>query len=232
MASDAHVSKQALLPGGTGQDSLLLDHGYEVFVHSGGRVDVGLHGARVSWHIGDLTNDVFLNEMLAASAPDKIYNPAAVARPALSWDIPNETALLNGLVPQRICEFVRREMAATRLFQALSFEIYRDGPTPLQDERTKANPNSPYRISKTYRQNHRGLVSSTGCACPLALCSTMRAPAGRSICISENCPCRGFAWLERNARTGRTRKADSIGWQAPYLGDLNLRPQFERARPQ
>jgi GDPmannose 4,6-dehydratase len=120
MTSKIYASKRALVTGGAGQDGwyligLLLERGYEVFAHSRRRVDLGLHGGRVSWYTGDLTNDVFLNEMLAASAPDEIYSLAAVSRPALSWDIPVETAMLNGLVPQRICEFIRREMPATRL---------------------------------------------------------------------------------------------------------------------
>jgi GDPmannose 4,6-dehydratase len=68
----------------------------------------------------------------------------------LSWDIPIETALLNALVPQHICEFIRRELPATRLFQASSSEIYGDTPPQLHHEQTRANPKSPYGISKAY----------------------------------------------------------------------------------
>jgi GDPmannose 4,6-dehydratase len=150
-----HVRKRALVTGGAGQDGwylieLLLSRGYEVFAHSRRPVDPGLHAGRVSWHTGDLTDETFLKSLLSVSKPDEIYNLAAVSRPALSWNIPIETALLNGLVPQRICEFIRRELPATRLFQASSSEIYGDSQAQLQDEETRANPRSPYGISKAY----------------------------------------------------------------------------------
>ena len=110
--------------------------GYEVFAHSRREVDRSL--GRVSWHTGELTDETVLKDLLSVTKPDEIYNLAAVSRPALSWDIPIETALLNGLVPQRICEFIRREQPATRLFQASSSEIYGDSQAQLQDEQTRA----------------------------------------------------------------------------------------------
>src|ERR1700726_4836343 len=155
MTTEAQVAKRALVTGGAGQDGwylirLLLSRGYFVSAHSRHSVDPEIHGGRVTLHIGDLTDDIFLKNLLSASAPNEIYNLAAVSRPALSWDIPIETALLNGLVPQRICEFIRRELPATRLFQASSSEIYGDSQAQLQDEQTRTNPKSPYGISKAY----------------------------------------------------------------------------------
>jgi GDPmannose 4,6-dehydratase len=67
-----------------------------------------------------------------------------------SWDIPIETALLNGLVPHRICEFIRLEHPKCRLFQPSSSEIFGDTTTQLQNEKTPTNPKSPYGLSKTY----------------------------------------------------------------------------------
>lgn len=149
------MRKRALVTGGAGQDGwylidLLLARGYDVFAQSSRRVDPALHEGRVNWYAGNLTEEAFFKGMLAAAMPDEIYNLAAVSRPAISWDIPIETALLNALVPQRICEFIRRELPTCRLFQASSSEIYGDTRTKLQDEETRANPGSPYGISKAY----------------------------------------------------------------------------------
>jgi GDPmannose 4,6-dehydratase len=154
MAVGVDVRKRALVTGGTGQDGwylieLLLSQGYHVFAQSRRIVAPGLHDGPVSWYAGDLTNEVFLKNLLSASEPNEIYNLAAVSRPALSWDAPIQTALLNGIVPQNICEFIRRELPKCRLFQASSSEIYGDG-TQLQNEQTRANPKSPYGISKAY----------------------------------------------------------------------------------
>lgn len=149
------MRKRALVTGGAGQDGwylidLLLARGYDVFAQSSRRVDPALHEGRVNWYAGNLTEEAFFKGMLATAMPDEIYNLAAVSRPAISWDIPIETALLNALVPQRICEFIRRELPTCRLFQASSSEIYGDTRTKLQDEETRANPGSPYGISKAY----------------------------------------------------------------------------------
>ncbi|MEH2483602.1 GDPmannose 4,6-dehydratase [Nitrobacteraceae bacterium AZCC 2146] len=168
------MGKRALVTGGAGQDGwylidLLLARGYDVFAQSRRTVDPALHGGRVHWHIGKLTDEVFLKTLLVAAAPDEIYNLAAVSRPAISWDIPIETASLNALVPQRICEFIRHDMPTCRLFQASSSEIYGDTGAELQDEETRANPGSPYGISKAYAhqivgayRQHYGLHLSCG----------------------------------------------------------------------
>lgn len=155
MTVEDHVRKRALVTGGAGQDgwyliNLLLAHGYDVFAQSRHAVDSEIHGNRVHWHIGNLTDEAFFGNLLVTAAPDEIYNLAAVSRPSISWDIPIETALLNSLVPHRICEFIRREAPACRLFQASSSEIYGDTRAEVQDEDTRANPGSPYGISKAY----------------------------------------------------------------------------------
>jgi GDP-mannose 4,6-dehydratase len=219
-----------LVTGGAGQDGwhlieLLLSRGYEVFAHSRRPVDPGLHAGRVSWHTGDLTDETFLKSLLSVSKPDEIYNLAAASRPALSWNIPIETALLNALVPQRICEFIRRELPATRLFQASSSEIYGDSQAQLQDEQTRANPKSPYGISKAYahqiigayRQQYR-LHLSCG------ILSIMKVRVVRSVSCRRRSPMprRRLARPDRNARTGRTRQAHPVRRQA-----ISRRPQCE-----
>jgi GDPmannose 4,6-dehydratase len=155
MNLENNSKKRALVTGGAGQDGwylirLLLSRGYEVHAHSRKPVDDALHDGSVCWHIGDLTSEAFLNGTLTSVHPNEIYNLAAVSRPALSWDIPVETARLNAMVPQQICEFIRKELPTARLFQASSSEIYGDSPVQLQNELTRANPKSPYGISKAY----------------------------------------------------------------------------------
>src|SRR5258706_6840658 len=155
MIPEFHRKRRALITGGAGQDGwylieLLLSRGYEVAAHQRHQVESEIHGGRVSWHSGDLPDSIFLDNLLTVSAPDEVFNLAAVSRPALSWDYPLETAQLNALVPQRICEFIRRNNPACRLFQASSSEIFGDATSELQDELTRANPKSPNAVSKAY----------------------------------------------------------------------------------
>ena len=168
------MEKRVLVTGGAGQDGwylieLLLARGYEVFAHSRKVPDLTLHGGRVNWHIGHLAEGTFLEQMLSAVRPHEIYNLAAVSRPALSWSIPTETALLNALVPQRICEFIRGELPGCRFFQASSSEIFGDTAVQFQNELTAINPKSPYGVSKAYAHHivgayraQYGLHLSTG----------------------------------------------------------------------
>jgi GDPmannose 4,6-dehydratase len=234
MTSEAHLKKRALVTGGAGQDGwylieLLLSRGYEVFAHSRRLVDPGQHGGRISWHTGDLTDEVFLRNLLSISGPDEIYNLAAVSRPALSWDIPIETALLNGLVPQRICEFIRRELPATRLFQASSSEIYGDTPPQLHHEQTRPNPKSPYGISKAYahqiigayRQQY-GLHLSCGI---LFNHESPRRPLGFvSQKIAHAAAAASLGLTETRELDERGRPILSSG--KLYLGDINVRRDF------
>jgi GDPmannose 4,6-dehydratase len=152
---EGKVRKRALVTGGAGQDGwylieLLLSRGYDVIAQSRHNVYPEHPGGRVIWRTGDVTSETFLNDLLSVSAPDEIYNLASVSRPAQSWDIPIETALLNALVPHRICEFIRHRRPKCRLFQASSSEIFGDTASTLQNENTPIVPKSPYGVSKAY----------------------------------------------------------------------------------
>jgi len=146
------VAKCALVTGGTGQDGsylieLLVAKGYEV--HAQSRRQPASSGP-VTWHAGDLTDGAFLEHLVTAAKADEIYNLAAISRPTLSWNFPLETARLDALVPQQICELIRRHSPRTRLFQASSSEIFGPSPEPRQNEATRCDPISPYGIAKYY----------------------------------------------------------------------------------
>jgi GDPmannose 4,6-dehydratase len=234
MTAEIQLRKRALVTGGAGQDGwylieLLLSHGYEIFAHSRRPIDVGVHGDRVKWSIGDLTDDSFLQDLLVTSAPNEIYNLAAVSRPAMSWNIPIETARLNALVPQSICEFIRREMPTARLFQASSSEIYGDSPAHSQDEETRANPRSPYGISKAYahqivgayRQQY-GLHLSCGI---LFNHESPRRPLGFvSQKIAHAAAAASLGLTETREMDERGRPILSNG--KLYLGDIDVRRDF------
>lgn len=168
------LKRSALVTGAAGQDGsylieLLLARGYRVHAQSRRPVPDTHADADVTWHAGNLVDPHFLEALLKTAAPDEIYNLAAVSRPALSWDIPDETAQLNAIVPQRICELLVKTRPSCRLFQASTSEMFGTSADPLQNEQTSLRPNSPYGISKAfahqtigaYRSRH-GLHASCG----------------------------------------------------------------------
>lgn len=225
---------RALVTGGAGQDGwylieLLLSRGYEVFAHSRRPADPSLHAGRVSWHAGDLTDEAFLDRLLAASKPNDIYNLAAVSRPAMSWDIPIETAMLNGLVPQRICEFIRRKSPTTRLFQASSSEIYGDSTAQFQDEQTRANPKSPYGISKAYAHQTIGAYRQQyGLHLSCGILFNHESPRRPLSFVSQKI---AHAAAAATLGLAETRELDERGKPVLhkgklYLGDIHVRRDF------
>jgi GDPmannose 4,6-dehydratase len=234
MTPEFPVRKRALITGGAGQDGwylieLLLSQNYEVFAHSRHATNPALHEGRVSWRIGDLTDDCFLNKLLSETRPDEIYNLAAVSRPALSWDIPIETTILNGIVPLRICEFIRRELPTARLFQASSSEIYGDSTDDSQGELTRANPRSPYGISKAYAHQtiaaYRQQYGLHLCCGILFNHESPRRPlsfVSQKIAHAAAAASLGLSTTRELDERGRPVLADG----KLYLGDINVRRDF------
>lgn len=148
------MTKTALITGAAGQDGWyliqrLLKHGYTVHAQSRQTPPADFPSG-VAWHAGDLTDDTYLKTLVNTVSPDEIYNLAAVAQPALSWTIPRETAQLNAIVPQKLCELLLVRHPDCRMFQASSSEIFGDTTLSAQDEDSPRNPKSPYAIAKDY----------------------------------------------------------------------------------
>lgn len=167
------MSKTALVTGASGQDGsylieLLRENGY--FVHAQSRQKVTNAAAdEILWHAGDIADNEFLTRLIDDTAPDEIYNLAAITRPNLSWQKPEQTAILNALVPQRICQMLVDGKSSCRLFQASTSEMFDGASGQAQSEATPFNPQSPYGISKSFAhytvgafRTQRGLHASCG----------------------------------------------------------------------
>ncbi len=228
------MKRRALVTGGAGQDGwylieLLLARGYEVFAQSRNPIEPRIHDGRVHWHTGDLTSETFLGDLLATSVPDEIYNLASVSRPAQSWDIPIETARLNGLVPHRICEFIRRELPKCRLFQASSSEIFGDTISQFQTESTAINPKSPYGVAKAYAHQIIGAYREQfGLHLSCAILFNHESPRRHLGFVSQK-----IAHAAAAASLGltETRELDERGKPILFegklhLGDINVRRDF------
>ncbi len=182
MAADIKP-KTALITGVTGQDgsylaSFLCAKNY--IVHG-----VALYGASAPddddyrdlqahenfrIHHADLTDSGALWRLLAALAPDEIYNFGAQSHVKVSFDVPEATAAINGLGTLRLLEAVRGLGLAqhVRFYQAGSSEMFGNAPAP-QNEDTPFAPCSPYGTSKLFAywtvRNYRdsyGLHASNG----------------------------------------------------------------------
>src|SRR5256885_2358277 len=107
---DPALAKRALVTGGAGQDGsylidLLLTRGYEI--HAQSRRPQRDDRANITWHTGDLTDHVFLENLVKTTEADEIYNLAGASHTEMIWDNPVEAAQLNAFVPLQICELIR-----------------------------------------------------------------------------------------------------------------------------
>lgn len=142
-----------LITGATGQDGrylieLLRSEDCVIHAQTRGAPPSALEG--VHWHCGNLTDRQFLAYLAIELRPDEIYNLAALSRPLQSWQAPAETAEVNAVVPQSICQLLVDYNPRCRIFQASSSEIFGDCDSDWQDEDTSCYPRSPYGIAKLY----------------------------------------------------------------------------------
>jgi GDPmannose 4,6-dehydratase len=152
--------RRALITGVTGQDGsylaeLLLEKGYEVHGmvrrSSTEKFDRIEHlRDRITLHQGDLLDQRSLVDALRASAPDEIYNLAAMSYVAVSWVQPTLTAEFTGVGVTRILEAMREVCPEARFYQASSSEMYGKVLEVPQTETTPFYPRSPYGVAKAY----------------------------------------------------------------------------------
>ncbi len=158
------MTKTAFITGITGQDGyylskFLLEKGYDVH----GLIQPLAHDDAVhlqpfldqlNLHYCDLCDGGALTRLMAEIKPDEIYNLGAQSHVAVSFDVPEYTANVNGLGTLRLLEIIRalKFGKTTRFYQASTSEIFGDTPPP-QSEVSRFNPRSPYASAKLYAFN-------------------------------------------------------------------------------
>ncbi len=182
--------KVALITGITGQDGsylaeMLLGKGYQVhgIVRRSATFntdnidhiyqDPHDHDVRLKLHYGDLTDANNLRRVLDEVQPDEVYNLGAQSHVRVSFDLPINTAEIDGIGTLKLLEAVREFQDYTRrtvrFYQASSSEMYGKVVQTPQTEATPFYPRSPYAAAKVYAYwitvNYReayGLHASNG----------------------------------------------------------------------
>jgi len=161
--------KKALITGITGQDGsylaeLLLEKGYEV--HGIKRRSSSLNTDRIDHlyldpktnstnlylHYGDLSDTSNLTRIINDIQPDEIYNLGAQSHVAVSFELPEYTADVDGIGALRILEAIRflNLEKKTKFYQASSSELYGLVQEVPHTEKTPFYPRSPYAVAKLY----------------------------------------------------------------------------------
>ena len=159
--------KRALITGISGQDGSylaehLLEQGYEVYgiIRRGSVVEN--QQSRID-HIekylnnmyGDMTDQSSLENAIARSKPDEIYNIAGMSHVRISFEIPQFTAMTNSIGVLNLLEAVRKLKPDAKIYQASSSEMFGNSVDSdnMQRETTSMLPVSPYGCSKLFSYN-------------------------------------------------------------------------------
>ena len=151
--------KRALITGITGMDGshladFLLDKGYEVFgmerrTSTKNRVNTSHLENKITFLMGDLTDQSSLFRVLEQSDPDEVYNLASQSFVKESWNTPEQSADITGAGTLRMLEAIRMSGKSPKFYQASTSEMY-GKMEDLADEDTKFYPRSPYGVAKLY----------------------------------------------------------------------------------
>lgn len=219
--------KVALITGVTGQDGsylaeLLLAKGYQVHGlkrHSSsyniGRIqhvyqDPHIVGRVFNLWYGDITDSSSVVQILAAVRPDEIYNLAAQSHVRISFEIPEQTAVVNALGTLRILEAIRQLNLPCKFYQASTSEMFGSSPPP-QNESTPFNPRSAYAISKLFAHH---MVVNYREAYGMFACS--------GILFNHESPRRGDTFVTRKV-TEAIAKIVAKKQKKVYVGNLEAK---------
>ena len=231
------MAKTALITGVTGQDGayladLLLQKGYEV--HGIKRRSSSYNTDRVDHlyqdphetdrhfilHYGDLTDATNLIRVIQEVRPDEIYNLGAQSHVAVSFEMPEYTANVDGLGTLRILEAIRLlDMTdRCRFYQASTSELYGMVQEVPQTEKTPFYPRSPYGAAKLYAYwitvNYREAYDMYAC---------------NGILFNHESPIRGETFVTRKVTRGLARIKVGID-DCLYLGNLDARRDWGHAK--
>ena len=205
---------KALITGITGQDGsylaeFLLRKGYQV---SGivRRVstfnDERIHHLLKDIEIidADLLDMSSLQQALAHSRADEVYNLAAMSFVATSFQQPIATAEYTGVSVARVLEAVRSVDRPIRFYQASTSEMFGKVQATPQNEHTPFYPRSPYGVAKLYGHwstvNYREGYNIYACS---------------GILFNHESPRRGLEFVTRKISYGVARI--SLGLQEKLL---------------
>lgn len=104
----------------------------------------------ITFHTTNILHRVNLEGLICEVNPDVIYNFAGETNVFNAWDNVERTFELNGQLPQRILELIRRIGPSIKYFQASSCLIFGRDKSGLQNEDTPISPIYPYGAAKAY----------------------------------------------------------------------------------
>jgi GDPmannose 4,6-dehydratase len=167
-ATAAAAAKQprkcALITGITGQDGsylaeFLIEKGYDVHgiirrssSFNTGRIEHLYSNPNLKLHYGDLSDSTNLVHIIGTVKPDEVYNLGAQSHVAVSFEMAEYTADVDGVGTLRLLDAIRtcKLDKQIRFYQASTSELYGKVRETPQKETTPFYPRSPYAVAKQF----------------------------------------------------------------------------------
>ncbi len=154
--------KKALITGITGQDGyyltkLLLEKGYEIhgIVRRNSQNSLGNlehlskeEKEQINIHWGDITDNLFMDDVVKAVQPDEVYHLAAQSFVGFSFKNPRFTYDVNIGGTLNVANAIKEYTPSSKLYFAATSELYGKVQEIPQKETTPFYPRSPYGVSK------------------------------------------------------------------------------------
>ena len=154
------MKKRALITGVNGMDGshladFLLEKNYEIFglerrSSVKNRTNTAHLENKITFLMGDLTDQNSLFRAIKESNPDEVYNLAAQSFVGESWNTPEQTSDVTGLGALRMLEAIREFGKPIKFYQASTSELYGRMVENPAKETTPFYPRSPYGVAKLY----------------------------------------------------------------------------------
>ncbi len=229
--------KTALITGITGQDGaylaeLLLEKGYHVHgikrrssTFNTDRIDHLYEGPqqpdkRFTLHYGDLSDASNLTRIVSEVQPDEIYNLGAMSHVAVSFEMPEYVADVDGIGTLRLLEAIRflKLEKKTRFYQASTSELFGKVQEIPQKETTPFYPRSPYAVAKLYAYwivvNYRESYGIYAC---------------NGILFNHESPIRGETFVTRKITRGISRIKHGLD-ECLFMGNLDSKRDWGHAK--
>lgn len=101
---------------------------------------------------GDILNAESVKSIVNTVSPDIVINLAAISSVGLSWNIPQQTMMINTVGALNILEAAKKQENAPKIMFVGSSEEYEVSDKPI-DENTPLDSNNPYGISKITQES-------------------------------------------------------------------------------
>ena len=177
-------------------------------------------GVKLFLHYGDLSDSTNLVHIISEIKPHEIYNLGAMSHVAVSFEMSEYTAEVDGVGTLRLLNAIRSCGLTnfTRFYQASTSELYGKVREIPQTEETPFYPRSPYGVAKQYAYwiviNYReayGMFASNG------------------ILFNHESPRRGPTFVTRKI-TRAVAKIKRGQQKTMYLGNLDSKRDWGHAK--